>query len=252
MRAGWQQQSDDERHLPFDVSRYAPKFTPAEERAAREEGYFNAADRWEEHINTLKYEWGFENHKMKTRAAVAHDLEYAGTPPERLGALGQAANRLPFPPDYTEPEPHVPAGRIMREARIQGMRDRLAQLLHWLEAEDGVSRENLPELDGDAWHSNPDIRHRLEERKAIAERLAVFGADPAEIEAGIDPNDESYSEPWIPDEDLPARDPELARVFEAFDADKARYEAGESGWWDEMEKDMEEEEADGGAWSEGE
>ena len=87
---------------------------------------------------------------------------------------------------------------------------------------------------------------------AIAERLAAFGADPAEIEAGIRPDDDSYSEPWIPDEDLPARDPELARVFEAFDADEARYEAGESGWWDEMEKDMEEGEANGDAWSEGE
>jgi len=82
--------------------------------------------------------------------------------------------------------------------------------------------------------------------------LAVFGADPAEIEAGIDPNDESYSEPWIPDQDLPARDPELTRVFEAFDADKARYEAGESGWWDEMEQHVGEEEADDNAWSEDE
>ncbi len=248
MRAGWRQHSDDERHLPFDVSRYAPKFTPEEEQAAREEGYFCAEERWEEHINTLKFEWGFENHKMKTRAAVAHDLEYAGTPPERLGALGQAANRLPFPPEYTEPDPQVPAGRIMREARIQGMRDRLAQLLHRLEAEDGLSREELPELDEDAWHRNPDVQHRLEERQAIAERLAAFGADPVGMEAGIDPNDDSYSEPWIPDEDLPARDPELARVFEAFDADKARYEAGEHGWWNEMDKQSEEEDANSGAW----
>lgn len=161
-----------------------PVFTEQDEKAAREEGFFDALDRWRFISGGKEADLGREKIKRMTKAQIASDLESEGVPFDALGEMSDEAIHLPLHPEYTaEHHIHVPKNEYERDAHVMGMCNRLIQIKERL-AKYGLSLEMSPD-EIPAKHRDVYQWARLEYGK-LSERLAAFGENIEEIERAID------------------------------------------------------------------
>lgn len=211
--------------FPLDPMRYAGKFTEEDEEKARREGCCNAAEAYMWKINSDLFMYAHEDMHRKGRAANRRDLESVGVPPEDLGAISKAGGMLPGTPEYEPPtEIHPPRDPVTREAALLGMRDRLVRLHKTLE-ERGIPHGVSPDSDDYPWERRDDVDHLYREREEIRGRLAAYGVDIQAVEATIASGEEPRSEFWVPEKTGAKASPELQRVLDEWEADKARYYA---------------------------
>ncbi len=216
-------------HLELDLRRYAPEFSEADHEAAREEGYEDATDRWAVNMDIrMDDDYHRRVHEMG-KASRRGALESVGTPFEKLGALSDAASKLPNSPEYCKPEIRAPKDDYQRRAAIHGLKNRL---IRWMEAceRDGIAVDSELCPDGLEFEQ---YRHRQREGQEIRERLEAMGAD---FEASIEEaesGDIAYEERFV--EKPESDDPEIRRVLDEYEKDKESFET-QHGWqkaWDE-------------------
>ncbi len=211
--------------FPLDPMRYAPKFTEEDEEKAKAEGCCSAAEAYEWKINSELFMYAHEDMHRKSRAAFRRDLESVGVAPENLGAISAAARELPGSPNYEPPtEFHPPSDPVKREAALLGIRDRLVRLHKTLE-DKGIPHDTGPDSDDYPWERHGEVDHLYREREEIRNKLAAYGVDIQAVEATIASGEEPRSEFWVPEKTGAKASPELQRVLDEWEADKARYYA---------------------------
>ena len=174
----------DNSELSDDWLNGPPQFTRKDEQNAREEGFFDALDRWRWIVGGKQADLGREKIKRMTKAQTAADLESEGVPFDELGEMSDEAIHLPLHPDYTaEHQIHVPKNEYERDAHIMGMCNRLIQIKERL-AKYGLSLEMTPD-EVPAKHRDV-YQWAQHEYATLAERLAAFGEDIDDIERDID------------------------------------------------------------------
>ena len=205
-------------HGVFEVGRYAPeRFTPDEEAAARKAGYPSAREKWVADTEYKQWVFADKSRFSRVKAQVRYDLEKVAVPPERLGALAEAARSLPGVPEYTEPEPVVPKDPVIREAARQGVRQRLVRHL-----------TRHPELyrqwkeEGEWYPEGGDERSARYELERIEERMTAFGDDLRAVADGIEKGEIIEKDYY--DAKIAPEDPELRRVHDEYEKDLKRWE----------------------------
>jgi len=203
-------------HFPFDATRYAPDFSEAEHEGAREEGYEDATERWAVHLDIRMEDFYHRSVHEQGKASRRASLESIGVPFEKLGALADAANRLPQSPDYEEPEISVPKNDYQRRAAIHGLKNRL---LLWMDA---CERDGLvpgAELCPDGMEFRQYL-HREREGEEIRARLEAMGTDFDETLEQAEAGEIVYEEPFA--EEPESDDPEIRRVLREYEEEKKR------------------------------
>jgi hypothetical protein len=120
-------------------------------------------------------------------------------PPNVLGAMSEAARKLPGSPDYHHPKDvYVPKDPGKRAAALAGLREYLVRI-HRKLYEAGVSAKVDSDTGETYWPYDERVSHLLKERERTAGWLHDFGVDITTAEAGIEPGDypsyERYGDP---------------------------------------------------------
>jgi len=216
---------------------YAPTFSEEDEWNAQQEGYQSALEKWCADIETKQFIHFHDSVRKRAKAQMQSDLHSIGRPYDRLGALAKAANAMPAPPEYVDPEPQPVRNPVTRAAQIHGM-TRYAERLMRTAERYGVPWRNALSEDG-GYH--PEVRHLYAEWQNLRQRLSVLGEDLDAIADGIADGTVKVTEDF--DVAIPPEDPELRRAHEARDADMKRQREA-NGPAEEEEEHEEEVEAD--------
>ena len=212
---------------------YAPAFSKAEDYAAREEGYEDAAERWCVNMDIRMTEDYHRNVHEHGKAGRRADLESIGRPFERLGAMSDMTSQLPQVSDYKEPEIVVPKDDYQRRAAVHGLKNRLVRWLDFCER-DGF----VPSQDSDLESAESDqFAFRKWEGEDIRKRMEAMGADFDEAMAGVESGEIEYQDyfPENPNSD----DPEIQNVYEQYDKDMESFDATHA-WEENLEEDDDE------------
>lgn len=202
-----------------DLPKYAPKFTEADEWYAHAQGWDSALEFWISEIMYKNWTHYAEATTRRGKAQAESDLHSVGRPYDRLGAISEAQRRLPGSPDYVDPEPRPTKDPVTRAARIHGL-NRYAERLMKAAERKGVPWRTA--LQGEGSY-NADVAHLKAEWENVRKRLAVLGEDLDHIAEGIASGSIEVTEQFEPD--IEPDDPELRRVYEAWERDQENEEA---------------------------
>ncbi|MBN4046785.1 hypothetical protein JYT90_00540 [bacterium AH-315-P07] len=219
--------------LPLDLEKHAPAFSNIEHKAAQEEGYRDATERW---AVSMEIRMDDDYHRRvheKGKANRRADLESVGVPFEKLGALSDAANNLPDLPEYQEPDIQVPKDDYQRRAAIHGLKNRLVRWVDDCEDDGIVPDEDV--CSGIMYL--PDDFFRRHVGEDIRERLEAMGEDCNGLLDEIASGDLVYEDVF---EDEPeSEDPEIQRVLDQHKKDKETFEKNQT-WQSDWNDDDDE------------
>jgi hypothetical protein len=196
---------------PYD---YPPEFTQEEEQAARDEGFFDAYDRWRWIMGGKFADDSRERIKAQTKAQGIVDLGGVGLTSADLGALSDESLHLPLDPDYRAEVGEVRAqGQpYLRHAQFVGACNRLVRIHERLDRYDLT----LDADSSDLWGDRLSALHWAHiERGKVATTLDALGEDIEEVEARIEAGDIQFQD-FIESPRIISADPDVQQVEEAY------------------------------------
>ncbi len=197
-----------------DIDKHAPAFTEADEWEATSQGYESALEKWSEDMDWKSLTHQHDSRVTRWKAQAQSDLHSVGCPYDRLGAISEAAARLPGLPEYVEPEPRATKNPVTRAAQVHGLTRYAERLMQTAE------RKGIPwrsALNGDRSASSP-VANVKGEWENVRERLSVLGEDLDVLAEGIVSGDITVTEEF--QAGIQPDDPELRRVYQAQDKDR--------------------------------
>lgn len=205
--------STDDFNQSFDPYAQPPEFTPEEEQAARDEGFFDAYDRWKWVVGGKLSDNGRERIKARTKAQGLVDLGSIGLTSADLGALSDESLHLPRDPDYRAEagDPRAQKHPYFRHAQFVGACNRLMKVYERLDRYELALDMDSSEL----WGDQLSVYHWAHaERGKVARTLDVLGEDIEDVEARIESGEIQYQE-FIEAPHVVSADPEVRRIQEA-------------------------------------
>ena len=198
----------------FDPYAYPPEFTPEDERAAQEEGYFDAYELWRSTLGGQLADEGREKMKLQAKAQGIVDLGGLGLSSADLGALSDESLHLPHDPDYRSDEVEVRAQKepYLRYAQFVGACNRLIDIHARLDKYNLYLNMSPSDLRGDRL----TVFHWAHiERGKVANTLEALGEDVEDIEARIEAGEIQYLD-RIEAPNIVSDDPDIQRVEDAY------------------------------------
>ena len=205
----------DDHHDPYlDPYAYPPEFTAEDDRAAQEEGFLGAYDRWKYLLDGKLADDGRERIKLQTRAQGIVDLGGIGLTSADLAALSDESLHLPRDPDYRAEESDARAhGQpYLRHAQFVGACNRLIDIHARLERYDLYLDMDSSGLHGDRLSA---FQWAHIERNKVADTLEALGEDIEDVEARIESGEIEYQD-RIEAPNIISDDPDIQRIEEAY------------------------------------
>lgn len=203
--------------IPFDPGRYPPEFTEEDHARARREGCSTAREAWLWSLRTKLVTYFDERRRLRSKAQLELDLSSIGLPFEELSKISEDVLHLPRDPDHKAVrEPYISKDPYIRyEGQIGGMKNQLVKLWEKI-GRLGITPDQLHQ-DASILEA-PEYMYVYHQRMTLAWRLELFGVDIEEVERGIQDGSVGYKE-WVDEPPEFNDDPELQRVFDAYEAE---------------------------------